>query len=355
MSEEDSEREHDPSPQKLEEARRKGDVVRSADLSAAAAYGGFLAAAMVMGPSVFRETAERAMALIDLRPEPAQSAFAEVFAAAGAMMMPAIPLFLVPAAAVLAATVAQRGLIFAPDRVYPKLSRVNPVANAAQKFGRTGLVEFVKSSAKLSVASGLLGWFILSRLPGLLMTQMQEVGASTAMLLSATLDFMTLLLTIVMALAVLDWLWQRSEFLRRNRMTRQELLDETRQSEGDPHVKGQRRRRAESIATRKMLSDVPKADVVIVNPTHYAVALRWDRGSGRAPVCIAKGVDEIAARIRERAALAAVPIRSDPPAARALYASVEIGREIRPEHYAPVAAAIRFAETMRSKARRARR
>ena len=135
-------------------------------------------------------------------------------------------------------------------------------------------------------------------------------------------------------------------------MTRQELLDEMKQSDGDPHVKGQRRRRAEAIATQRMLADVPKADVVIVNPTHYAVALRWDRGSGRAPVCVAKGVDEVAARIREAASLAGVPIRSDPPAARALHASVDLGQEILPEHFAAVAAAIRFAETMRAKARR---
>jgi flagellar biosynthetic protein FlhB len=103
-----------------------------------------------------------------------------------------------------------------------------------------------------------------------------------------------------------------------------------------------------------MLADVPKADVVIVNPTHYAVALRWDRESRRAPVCVAKGVDEVAARIREAAAMAGVPVRSDPPTARALHASVEIGREILPEHYAPVAAAIRFAEKMRRRARERR-
>ena len=100
-----------------------------------------------------------------------------------------------------------------------------------------------------------------------------------------------------------------------------------------------------------MLADVEKADVVIVNPTHYAVALEWKRGSGRAPVCLAKGVDEVARRIRERAGEHKVPIWSDPPAARAIHATVEIGEEIRTEHFAPVAAAIRFAEAMRKKAR----
>jgi flagellar biosynthetic protein FlhB len=100
-----------------------------------------------------------------------------------------------------------------------------------------------------------------------------------------------------------------------------------------------------------MISEVAKADVVIVNPTHYAIALKWERGAKKAPVCIAKGVDEIAARIREVAAEAGVPIHSDPPTARALYAAVDIGEEIRAEHYRPVAAAIRFAEKMRRRSR----
>ena len=106
-----------------------------------------------------------------------------------------------------------------------------------------------------------------------------------------------------------------------------------------------------SIVLATMLADVEKADVVIVNPTHYAVALEWKRGSGMAPVCLAKGVDEVARRIRERANENQVPIWSDPPCARAIHATVEIGEEIRAEHFAPVAAAIRFAEAMRKKAR----
>jgi flagellar biosynthetic protein FlhB len=128
-------------------------------------------------------------------------------------------------------------------------------------------------------------------------------------------------------------------------------MDEQKESEGDPHFKGQRRQRGIGIAMNQMLADVAKADVVIVNPTHYAVALSWNRGSTRAPVCVAKGTDEIAARIREMAAEHAVPIRRDPPTARALYASVEIGEEIGREHFRAVAAAIRFAEGLRRKAR----
>ena len=134
-------------------------------------------------------------------------------------------------------------------------------------------------------------------------------------------------------------------------MSRKELTDESKESEGDPHIKQQRRQRGYQIATNQMLAEVPKADVIIVNPTHYAVALKWDKTSGGAPVCVAKGVDEIATQIRKLAAEAGVPIHSDPPTARALHATIAIGAEIQSDHYRAVAAAIRFAEAMRVKAK----
>ena len=130
-------------------------------------------------------------------------------------------------------------------------------------------------------------------------------------------------------------------------------MDELKESEGDPMMKQQRREKAVSIATNQMLRDVPEAAVVIVNPTHFAVALKWDPSAPHAPICVAKGVDLVAARIREIAQENAVPIHSDPPTARALHATVEIGEEIRPDHYAAVAAAIRFADMLRAKARKA--
>ena len=134
-------------------------------------------------------------------------------------------------------------------------------------------------------------------------------------------------------------------------MSHQELREEHKQHEGDPHMKQERRQRAQKIALDQMMAEVPKADVVIVNPTHFAVALKWYREPGSAPVCVAKGVDHMALAIREAAAQAGVPVRHDPPTARALHATTEIGQEIIPEHYRAVAAAIRFAEIMRRRAR----
>lgn len=352
MSEDDTEREHEATQKKLDDARKKGEIARSGEVSVAAAYGGLLLAATLLGPAMLRNIGERALTVIAIPSGAPHETLAHGLRGAFAMIVPTLPLFAVPALLVLAALLAQRTLLFTPEKIAPKLSRINPIANAKQKFGRSGLAEFAKSFAKLLVTSLLLGLFVGSGLPRMIATQQLDAPLSFVVLASLFTDFLARILAVIGCIAILDWLWQRHEFRRRNQMSRRELMDELKESDGDPHIKGQRRRRAEAIALQRMLTDVPKADVVIVNPTHYAVALRWERGSGRAPVCVAKGVDEMAARIREVAATAGVPIHSDPPSARALFASIEIGREILPEHYAPVAAAIRFAETMRRKARK---
>ena len=214
----------------------------------------------------------------------------------------------------------------------------------------TGLFEFAKSTVKLVVYAVILAVFLKGRMPQILAVPHLSPGMAMAGMFRICIDFLLLVVVVAGVVAIADYLWQYFDLRHRNRMTHQEVKDEVKQSEGDPHVKQQRRQKGTQIALNQMLGDVPEADVVIVNPTHYAVALKWDRASNAAPVCVAKGVDEIAARIRERAAEAGVPLHRDAPTARALHAAVEIGEEIRPEHYRPVAAAIRFAETMRKRA-----
>lgn len=357
MSDDDGavEKEHEATPHKLDEARRKGEVVKSAELAVAAGYAGLWAAALLPGSAGFVDFATRAMVLIDQSDSLAPLILAGGSSAMGGILggfvVSILPWFAVPAALVLGVLFAQRAIVFAPDKLMPKLSRISPLSNAKQKFGREGLFEFAKSAVKLIVVSVLLGFFLAARLPAMLAALYLDPAPISALLMQMIGEFLLLVLGIALVIGGIDYLWQRSQFLRRNRMSRQELLDEMKQSEGDPYMKQTRRQRAYDIATNRMLSDVPKADVVIVNPTHYAVALKWNRASGRAPICVAKGTDGVAARIREAAATAGVPLHSDPPTARALHAVVEIGREIRPEHYRAVAAAIRFAEAMRQRAR----
>lgn len=357
MSETDeSEKEFDPTPHKLEEARKRGDLVKSAEITVAASYAGLLLAFTALGGitiSRFGEAAERMISDSDLLSEQLfQGNSAQVFGLGFSSLLAISPWFLLPVLAVLVALFAQRSIVFSGDKLRPKLNRIDPIANAKQKFGRTGLFEFAKSFVKLNLISILLGFFLWRELDLIFATQQQEAPQGIRALGKMITDFITLLIVISAVMGGADYLWQRFEFFRRNRMTRKELTDEMKQSEGDPHMKAQRRQKGIELATRQMLGDVAKADVVIVNPTHYAVALKWDRASKRAPVCLAKGVDEIARKIREIAMETGVPIHSDPPTARAIFAAIDIGDEIRPEHYKPVAAAIRFAEKMRKAARR---
>ncbi len=249
---------------------------------------------------------------------------------------------------------AQSGLIFTADKVKPKWSKVNPLEGFKRIFGPDGLVQFLKTFIKL-VAIGAVCWWVLKPHA----RELENLAAmSPAMILPFARDLaLALMLSALIFLSLTagaDYLWQRMRFAKRMRMTKEELKEDFKQSDGDPHVKAKLRQIRMQRGRQRMMQAVPDATVIITNPTHYSVALRYepDQGDG-APVCVAKGVDEMAARIRECAATAGVPIRSDPPAARALYASVDIGGEILPEYYARVAAAIRFAETMRGKARRA--
>ncbi len=352
----DSEKEHEPTQKRLDDARKKGDIVKSADLTTAASYAGFLLCAMALGGGSLIALGQTATTLLgqadSLAPVLLGGPTGPVAGLLGHILLDVLPWFVFPAAAALASLVAQRALTFSPEKLMPKISRVSILANAKNKFGPTGLVEFAKSFVKLAVVATVLGFFLAARMPRILGALDLEPALATAELMRLLRDFLALVLLNAVLIGGLDYGWQWFQHRKKLRMSRQEMIDEMKQQDGDPHVKQQRRQRGYAIATRQMLAEVPKADVVVVNPTHYAVALKWDRATKGAPVCVAKGTDEIAARIREAAAMAGVPIHRDPPTARALFATVDLGDEIPPEQYRAVAAAIRFAERMRKRARR---
>ncbi|WP_333683176.1 EscU/YscU/HrcU family type III secretion system export apparatus switch protein [Pontibaca methylaminivorans] len=352
----DSEKSHEASPQKLQRAREKGQIAKSADVSVAAAYGGILLAAMMFGAGAIDGFGSALVTLLE-RPDRLAPLFFDGPARipAGGMMQTIggalLPWYVLPAGAVVLSLLAQRAFVFAPSKIAPKVSRISILGNAKNKFGRSGLFEFAKSFTKLLVYSACLGLFLRARLSEMVGVMASDVRAGIALMARLCIEFMSLALLVAAVIAVLDMIWQHHDHLRKNRMSRKEVMDEHKDSEGDPHIKQQRRQRGQEIAMNRMMADVPTADVVIVNPTHYAVALKWSRKAGAAPVCVAKGVDEVAATIRRHAMEAGVPIHSDPPTARAIHATVALGREIPEEYYRPVAAAIRFAEAMRARAR----
>jgi flagellar biosynthesis protein FlhB len=359
MSEEDSDsddKEHDASPQKLEEARKKGDIPRSPDLLMAAGVAGFLLGLMAIGGWVVTETGTAGMVLLDQADRLSRLMTSGANAPLGGILIafagPMLALTAIPAVAVLVVIVATNGFLVTPTNLVPKLSRISPIATAKHKFGAEGLFEFGKSAVKLVIVSVALYLFLAARLEDILATVYLSPALSSAVLGRLTLEFLCIILAVALCLGGVDYLWQVRRHQHRNRMSRKEMMDEFKESEGDPHLKANRRQRAQEVATNRMLADVATADVVVVNPTHYAVALKWNRAKGGAPICVAKGVDEIAAVIRARAAEHGVPLHSDPPTARAIFATVELGAEIRADQYRAVAAAIRFADAMRKKARR---
>ena len=355
-NEDNADKRHEPTQKKLDDARRKGEVPRSNDLSVAAGYGGLLICALTAGAGSVQTLGGALITMLDQATDLAPLVFdgdprATLGGLAGSAARSSLPWFLLPMMAVLGVLFAQRGFTFAPTKLQFKLSRVSPIANAKNKYGRSGLFEFAKSFTKLVVYSAVLGVFLKARLPDMASAPLGDPVFAVQLLARMAIEFLFVAFLIALSIGGLDFLWQRAEHLRKNRMSDKEMRDEHKEAEGDPYMKQHQRSRAEEIALNQMMADVPKADVVIVNPTHFAVALRWSRKRGEAPVCVAKGVDEIAARIREIADQAEVPVHSDPPTARALHATTDIGREIAPDLYRPVAAAIRFAEAMRRQAK----
>lgn len=361
MAAEDGEedKQFEPSQKKLDDARAKGEVPRSTDLATAASYAGFLVAVLALGPGsllalggVLQSVLQQADSLARITFSGSQTPM--MGAVVRSVLVHMAPWFAIPASCVILVVIAQRAFVVAPTKLVPKLNRISPLAGFKNKFGRNGIFEFLKSTTKLIIYIIVLSFFLRAQMdrmigalyltPGVIVT---ELGRLITMLL-------LIVLIIAFTLGAIDFLWQRAEHLRKHRMSRKEMMDELKNSEGDPMMKQQRRQKGVDIAMNKMLVDVPTADVVIVNPTHFAVALRWDRQKGSAPVCVAKGTDEIAAKIRELAQEHAIPIHSDPPTARALHAAVNLGQEIAPEHYQAVAAAIRFAESIRTRMKVAR-
>jgi flagellar biosynthetic protein FlhB len=332
-------------PRKLEEARKRGEVAKSIDVPAfasLAAAAGFVA---IAGGYLARNLAEQ------LRPMIAHAGDYDLSGGGGVALMrqaatAAAPIVLgVMLAAGLAGVggnLIQHGFLFTGERLKPDASRISPADGFRRLFGIDGLVQFLKSALKIGLIAGVAYIAIRPH-----MTEFQEaVGVDPLGVLPLAGESLQSLFIAVLSVlgvgAALDWLWQRYRFMQRMRMTREELKEDFRQSEGDPHVRARLRQIRYDRARRRMMQNVPKATVVVTNPTHFAIALRYEQGDTPAPICVAKGLDAVALRIKAVAEEHRVPIIEDPPLARALYATVEIDEAIPRDHYEAVAKVIGF-------------
>lgn len=343
MSDE-SEKSHEPTQKKLDDARMRGEFVRSAEIGTATGYAAFFTALAVLGGAAMMNLGAFLQTFLE---DPMSATLVNSI---WQPILISLPILGFCALIVLVSYGVQKAIVFTPSKIAFKLSRISILSNAKNKFGASGLFEFAKSAVKLSVFSLVLTALLVSRGNQIIALSSASAAQSMAYLSELTLIFLATVCIAAALIAVVDYIWQHASHMRKNRMSRKELTDEMKNSEGDPALKGRRRQKAVDIAMNQMMIDVQTADVVIVNPTHFAVALSWDKSSGRAPTCVAKGVDEVAAQIRRVAQENGVPVRSDPPTARALFATVEIGADVPSAHFRAVAAAIRFAERIRKKA-----
>jgi flagellar biosynthetic protein FlhB len=246
------------------------------------------------------------------------------------------------------ASFAQGGIVFAPNLLLPKFERVNPLAGVKRLLSLQGLVQFAKTMTKFGAVAGIAIMTIKSHDTALAQAGTLELSDSVQMLVGLLWEILFNAVLMMCAIGAIDFLWERRRFLQSIRMTKQEVKDEYRQSEGDPQVRAQlRRRRQEFMA--QMMAAVKKADVVVTNPTHYAVALQYDEVAMAAPTVVAKGQDFLAQTLKEVAREAGVPVLENPPLARALYRSVAVGKPIPPDLYVAVAEVLAFIYKLRRK------
>ncbi|MCS6891841.1 MAG: EscU/YscU/HrcU family type III secretion system export apparatus switch protein [Rhodovarius sp.] len=327
-----------PTPRRLERARQEGN----APLSREAVGFATLLCATIASVLVLPGALGDGLAL--LRGAIAHAGSAAPAAAAREALLLALgalwPVLAAAAAAAVAATLAQTRGAIAPKLLAPRLSRLDPLAGLRRKFGAEGWIEFTRSLLKLVAVGAALAWVAID-LPRLAAALQQGPGGLVAAAAEGAEKLLFATLGVFALLAAADVLLVRFRWIAQLRMTRQELREELKETEGDPVVKARQRSIRETRGRQRMLAAVPTATVVVTNPTHYAVALRYDPAAAAAPRVVAKGVDALAARIREAAEAHGVPIHRDPPLARALY-RLEVDTEIPPEHWEAVARIIAF-------------
>jgi flagellar biosynthetic protein FlhB len=348
---EQSSKTEDPSAKRLEDARKRGDVSKSQEVTTWFALAGIGSVIALMAPwtaSNLMQELKIVMANAD-RYEVGGNQFGAFFTSLAQAIIGAaiIPMVVLTAFAVLGNLIQHRPLV-SIDPIIPRLSKISPLTGFGRLFSRDSLINFIKGLIKLAVIATVMFftlWPERNRLDTMVTGDPATILITVEQL---TLKVLWAALAIVTVIAGADLFYQRSRWWTRHKMTLQEVRDEFKQMEGDPKVKGRIRQLRMERSRQRMMGQVPKATVIIANPTHYAVALKYDRNMS-APLCVAKGVDDLALRIRAVAEENDVPVVENPPLARALYAAVEIDQTIPGEHFKAVAQVIGYVMRLKAK------
>lgn len=356
-NEDPSNKTEEPSGKRLADARAKGDVAKSQEVIHWMMIGASALVVGVFAPGVMQNLSESLVPYLaqahEVPTDPRGIGgvlLGSLLSALGFLM---IPLAILIAAGILASVVQTGGFLFSGEQVKPKLSKISPLAGFKRLFSMQSLMEFVKGLLKLSIVAFVSVWVMMPKFDTMVELVQEPAAITLGVIYDLTIQLMVAVLVIMAIVAALDMLWQNMQHMKKMRMSRQELKDEYKQTEGDPVIKARLKQLRMEKARRRMMAAVPKADVIITNPTHFAVALKYDQKEMAAPMVVAKGVDLVAFRIREIAKEHRIPIVENKPLARALYATAEIDREIPTEHYKAVAEVISYVFGLRKKKRRA--
>jgi flagellar biosynthetic protein FlhB len=339
----------DPTLKRLDDALKRGDVVKSQEVNTWFVIAGATLVLMVFSGGMGEGLTNTMRGLIanahDISVD--GPALPRLFQKLGLELIAAVALpFLLLTLAALGGNLIQHRLVWSYQVLAPKLSKISPAAGLKRLFSKQALANFAKGLVKLVLVGTVLTalmWPERERLAALVVT---DPVAVMPLAQSLALKLMGAVVAMLAVVAAADYLFQYRQWYERQKMLLRELKEEFKQTEGDPAIKGKMKQVRQTRQRRRMIAAVPKATVVITNPTHYAIALQYERGM-EAPVCVAKGVDGLALKIREVAGEHSIPIVENPPLARALHATVEVDQAIPAEHYKAVAEVIGYVMRLR--------
>jgi flagellar biosynthesis protein FlhB len=327
-----------PTPRRLQRAAEAGQRPISRELSVCMSLAASLLGLKLLAPTVAHRFLAQATVLLQQPSVNPVTAFRRILLGSALDVLPFIAL---PVAASALAISLQTGFAINTSQLWPHLDRINPAAGFARLFSQQNLLETAKAALKLFALGTILTLVVAPAIPTLAISAFDQPQHLLSAVLRAIFQFCLLALALQAVIALGDLVWIRFNFIRSMRMTRSELKEETKDTEGDPHIKSRLRKLRFQRTRQRIRVAVPRATVVVTNPTEYAVALAYDRARGGAPRVVAKGANLIAKTIRELARDHGIPLVANPPLARALYL-LEIDAEIPPEHYKAVAEIIAY-------------
>ena len=350
-----SQKTEDATPKRLDEAHEKGQVPKSQELNHFFILSSVTALILIFGSGVLSGLGKIILPFLEspntiqtdighLRDMSAQIGFRLIV-----LLAPPISLIVVAA---IAANVLQQGFVFSWDPPKPKFSKISPLAGAKRIFSPRSLVEFLKSLLKFAILGGVILTVILPE--QVMLSQLMTVAPSELFNIIRTeaVSMLVPVVVIMLFVGLADFWYQKHNHKKDLKMSKQDIKDENKNTDGDPQVKARIRALRAERARQRMMAAVPRADVIITNPTHYAVALQYEAASMAAPRLVAKGKDDVALRIRETAEEHDIPIIENPPLARAIYATVEIDQEVQEDHYKAVAEVIGYVMKIKGDATR---